>query len=1076
VPITYADRNKKLTRIRLDLRFTGSSVNNGAYVNEIGFAPVAVGETYVNNEIPFGQISQIKVDAEWRALNNRIDTADYFTEDDIASTAALFRGSYSKDIICENGTKRKAGVFQLEFVKDDGTSVKLNTSLPYCVKTVMPQTDNVACAYYSYGNDALTVRTEYVTDNVASKTVTVLDYKGNVLKETDEYGVSKEYKYEQGNLTRVTLTDSNGVVSGVNSYFYEEGKLIGTADGLTGSKIRYDGDLLSSVAETKYNVSTDTYFEQPHSVSNVYDAFKEKAVSVTERYGEKQSTNGITYFNGSVRTVTDGRVKYGIKTDHVNDEVTYTCFDGETESAVQTDKITEEGTNRKYMSKYFNGSEESAVTTVADKYGRTLSVSQDGETSQFDYEEVAESELTAEVVKATHSGEITTYERDGYGNLTGYVKGDGFEVKKLSESAVKYSYADGNEIISAVEYDGAKIANPRVTAVRHYSDVNEEYDAPTELRVLDTSYAYDTLGRVDTKSTHNNGKYRYWYLDGAPYTVSKVEYKNYGDDANNDGKDIRYVKNKSYVGKDVTKVEEKSVWTRQYNALQYEEVTVERNVSYALDSLHRIVQERKVREYEDYDEEITRSYAYDASGRIASVKERKVQLDGNGDEDESTEEIQEYLYSYDNFGRLIQVGDALYSYDNYGNRTLRSKDGTRVRYEYSSGNRLIRAGNAAYRYGAQGERIRKEVDGKVTEYYTDGNKILGERTEGRVRKYVYDLNGLVGYMDRTGAHRYVLDEEGSVVMILNAQGTEVQAFYTYDTYGRCAVYDGWGKEDKDKGSIGNTNPIRWKSFYYDTETGLYYTEGRYYDCETGMYLDASPISTIFDNAYFPRNLDRNMAVCNNILELSSNPYNVFEVSNMSPDPNYKSSNATRPWWFWVIGGVAAVVSFAATVFLCGVPIAIASTLIGASVGAAYGVLTAHYKQQDLTTGALSGALSGIFMSNLSAIGAATATGNLVERFKVIIHKSKFFGSLMAILGGAAAGAYNEISNQYMNYGTVINGAEVALSALSYGISNLFSMYLTAISESSSGLWYNITLAYYYNIIAGMISGIVDLIK
>ena len=38
--------------------------------------------------------------------------------------------------------------------------------------------------------------------------------------------------------------------------------------------------------------------------------------------------------------------------------------------------------------------------------------------------------------------------------------------------------------------------------------------------------------------------------------------------------------------------------------------------------------------------------------------------------------------------------------------------------------------------------------------------------------------------------------------------------------------------------IANVNPIRYRSYYYDRETNLYYLESRYYDPETGRFLNA----------------------------------------------------------------------------------------------------------------------------------------------------------------------------------------------------------------------------------------------
>ena len=54
--------------------------------------------------------------------------------------------------------------------------------------------------------------------------------------------------------------------------------------------------------------------------------------------------------------------------------------------------------------------------------------------------------------------------------------------------------------------------------------------------------------------------------------------------------------------------------------------------------------------------------------------------------------------------------------------------------------------------------------------------------------------------------------------------------------------------------IGNINPIRYRSYYYDTETGFYYLNSRYYDPETCRYINADGyVSTgqgIFGNNMF----------------------------------------------------------------------------------------------------------------------------------------------------------------------------------------------------------------------------------
>ena len=70
---------------------------------------------------------------------------------------------------------------------------------------------------------------------------------------------------------------------------------------------------------------------------------------------------------------------------------------------------------------------------------------------------------------------------------------------------------------------------------------------------------------------------------------------------------------------------------------------------------------------------------------------------------------------------------------------------------------------------------------------------------------------------------------------------DLVASYTYDAWGNHTVYDPWGDVSTYYGTIGNINPIRYRSYYYDTETGLYYLQTRYYDPEIGRFI--SPDST-----------------------------------------------------------------------------------------------------------------------------------------------------------------------------------------------------------------------------------------
>ena len=56
------------------------------------------------------------------------------------------------------------------------------------------------------------------------------------------------------------------------------------------------------------------------------------------------------------------------------------------------------------------------------------------------------------------------------------------------------------------------------------------------------------------------------------------------------------------------------------------------------------------------------------------------------------------------------------------------------------------------------------------------------------------------------------------------------------------VYDAWGKVYSVTGSLADTlgqiNPIRYRSYYYDNETGFYYLNSRYYDPDVKRFINA----------------------------------------------------------------------------------------------------------------------------------------------------------------------------------------------------------------------------------------------
>ncbi len=72
--------------------------------------------------------------------------------------------------------------------------------------------------------------------------------------------------------------------------------------------------------------------------------------------------------------------------------------------------------------------------------------------------------------------------------------------------------------------------------------------------------------------------------------------------------------------------------------------------------------------------------------------------------------------------------------------------------------------------------------------------------------------------------------QGDIVAILDGQGDSVVQ-YTYDIWGKLLSTTGTLAS-----TIGEINPIRYRGYYYDTETELYYLQSRYYSPDLMRFI------------------------------------------------------------------------------------------------------------------------------------------------------------------------------------------------------------------------------------------------
>ena len=124
---------------------------------------------------------------------------------------------------------------------------------------------------------------------------------------------------------------------------------------------------------------------------------------------------------------------------------------------------------------------------------------------------------------------------------------------------------------------------------------------------------------------------------------------------------------------------------------------------------------------------------------------------------------------------------------------------------------------------------------QVGAYVKDSTVINSSLTvKGQVYFY-YDMNGRpYGLQYNGNIYYYLLNAQGDVIRMLDSTGATV-ASYEYDPYGNILSATG---------TMAEANPLRYRGYYYDRETGFYYLNSRYYDPKIGRFINAdSYVST-----------------------------------------------------------------------------------------------------------------------------------------------------------------------------------------------------------------------------------------
>lgn len=287
---------------------------------------------------------------------------------------------------------------------------------------------------------------------------------------------------------------------------------------------------------------------------------------------------------------------------------------------------------------------------------------------------------------------------------------------------------------------------------------------------------------------------------------------------------------------------------------------------------------------------VTYTYNYDTAGNLQSVQK-------NG------ATVQTYTYGDSQWRDLLtKVGGTTISYDASGNPKNWYNGTTYTGLTWKNGRQLaqITTGGrtSAYRYDADGIRTYKKVGSVAHEYRTLNGKVvyekIGSGSTAKIMIFSYDAQGrpfAVKYSTNNGGsyitYFYALNQQGDVVKIFrslpsrdsngNLIGLTEAVYATY-------TYDAWGNILSQSGSMASANPLRYRGYYYDTETGFYYLQSRYYDPATRRFINADVYNST----------DSSDAVsCNMFAYCGNNPTS--------------RSDETGNFWNFIVGAVVGAV-------------------------------------------------------------------------------------------------------------------------------------------------------------------------
>lgn len=749
---------------------------------------VTIGVTQTDGEVQWSSKIAVSGTDGWQFISNQFITKKAYTQIDIY---LIFYGN-ANEIYFDN-----IGLFKEEF----------GTSYQYDDKGNVISTQNLAKENSTFNYDSNNNLIQSINPKGGKFTYEYdQNIKNRLLSATNSSNVKYSFGYDNyGNTTTAKINNT----SNANKYIESKSTYSSNGNYTVKTENQVGKETTYTYNESKGTVNSITD-PNGNTTNYTYDNL-DRLTNTSVTNGSNVHQNSYTYENDNLKTVNHNGFNYSFEYDTFGNQKQVKVGN---QALITNTYKNNNGNIRK--SSYGNGQD---VEYGYDRFNRISS--QVGENGSYFYTYDGRGNLNGVENTYTTTNKILKY--DLADRLV--------EQRKNNVNFIQSYKYDKNNNISQIE--SRLVKNMRLMYNVYYNYDNDNIINSISACGYDIFYEKDELQRINKKkitkdNVEYNIQYSYTDLSNGRTTTQVKSLKN----GNNDELNYTYDNNGNI--KTISKG----------NELKQ---------TYYYDSLGQLIREN------DKEQNKTITYSYDIGGNILNKKEYEYT---------TTDTLQEPLstitYSYENTNwkdQLTKYNNKAITYDAIGNPL--TYDGNT--YTWQNGRTLASVTNATnninvqYKYDENGIREEKIIGDTVTYYSVNGSKVVFQKTNNEVLYFDYDENGQVitaqYYNNSTNEYKsyiYIKNLQGDIIEILDEQFNLVVK-YNYDGWGNVlSVTDANGTQITDQNHIGNMNPFRYRGYYYDTETGLYYLQNRYYNPEWGRFLNADGIlndTTLGKNLY-----------------------------------------------------------------------------------------------------------------------------------------------------------------------------------------------------------------------------------